>query len=340
MEESEYINHTYLYCLITFWMIFLPLNKAFSFDVKRHPKISSSAAPAWCYYLLVFQISVVYFYAGVAKLNPDWLSGSPMNMVIPFKENTFLIGPLLAHPLAPYLVSYVGLFFDLTVVPLMLWRRTRLATFIVAVTFHISNALIFGLATFPWFSIMMTSLFFGTSWPRKISYFNKFIPLYRPTEDDSFPDLAKRKLVIYALATYTTVQVLLPLRHWFYPGSVHWTEEGHYFSWRMMLRSKTGNLKYFVTFPEKGTTFIADPLDHITNAQYADLVGKPELIIQYAHFLAEKHQQQPGQQVIVRASSKVSLNGRPQYELIDTLADLAAEERSLKHYNWINLQKK
>jgi hypothetical protein len=320
-------------------MIFLPLNRSFSFDVKRKPEIESSSGPTWAYYLLLFQISVVYFYAGVAKLNFDWLSGSPMDLVIPYKTDTLLIGPLLGHPWAPYGISYVGLIFDLTIVPLMLWQRTRLITFMVAVSFHISNALIFGLATFPWFSIMMTSLFFNPSWPREFLKLKRFIPPYHPEEDYSVPDLFRRKLITYALFTYATIQILLPLRHWLYPGDVHWTEEGHYFSWRMMLRSKTGNISYYVTIPGSDSTIVENPKDHITYNQYTDLIGKPEFIVQYAHFLAKKHQQHPEKEIIVRASNKISLNGRLPSELVDTLANLAAEERSLRHYHWINLDR-
>ncbi len=334
MEEADYINHTYLYCLISFWMIFLPLNKAFSFDAIRKPNIIISYAPAWCYYLLLFQMSLVYFYAGVAKLNYDWLRGIPMNMVLPYQGDTFLLGPLLILPGANYVMSYMGLAFDLLIVPILLWKETRIYGLVFALIFHLSNVLIFGLATFPWFSIMMTSLFFDPSWPRKIPIFRNYLP---PLSLDYIPSLSmfKRKLIMYSLAIYAFIQIVVPLRHWLYPGNVNWTEEGHYFSWRMMLRGKTGYITYNITIPETDSTFAESPLDHITTHHYNDLISKPDLIIQYAHFLAEKYQHLSDDRVKVTASTNVSLNGRPDQPIVDPLVDLAAERRSLKHYPWI-----
>ena len=40
------------------------------------------------------------------------------------------------------------------------------------------------------------------------------------------------------LGVWVAVQVLIPLRHFALPGNVHWTEEGHNFSWHTKLRDK------------------------------------------------------------------------------------------------------
>jgi hypothetical protein len=45
------------------------------------------------------------------------------------------------------------------------------------------------------------------------------------------------------LVVFFAVQLLVPLRHWAYPGNVDWTEEGSHFSWRMMLADKTAALR-------------------------------------------------------------------------------------------------
>lgn len=335
LEETDYVNHTYLYCLISFWMIFMPANRAFSYDSHKDKSIESSVSPSWCYYLLLLQIGIVYFFAGVAKINIDWLDGRPMNMVMPYQGDTFLLGPLLVLPGAHYFISYAGMIFDLTIFPLLLWNRTRTPVFILAIMFHVSNALIFGLATFPWFSIMMSSLFFNPSWPRKLPLLKKYLPDFNDITIKNNNFYFNVNLLKNLIIFYVVVQILLPLRHWLYPGNVNWTEEGHYFSWRMMLRSKTGTLHYEVHIPSSDTTIVENPMDHITKSQYQDLIGKPELIIQYAHFLADKHKKHEGDKVMVNAISSVSLNGRPRQALIDPEVDLASEKRSLKHYGWI-----
>jgi hypothetical protein len=154
MERSEYINHFYLYTLVSFWLMVLPLNK------KR------GQAPAWILYLLLFHVSVVYFYAGIAKINPDWLSGNTMNH--------FLNSRGIDRPELGRFFAWAGMLFDLLIVPLLLIRPTRIFAFICAAFFHTANALMFGLATFPWFALMMTAMFFDPSWPRK--FYPKFTP--------------------------------------------------------------------------------------------------------------------------------------------------------------------
>lgn len=313
----------------------MPANRAFSYDSFKDKSIESSVSPSWCYYLLLLQIGIVYFYAGVAKINVDWLDGRPMNMVMPYQGDVFLLGQLLVLPGAHYFISYAGLLFDLTIFPLLLWNRTRVPAFILAVMFHVSNALIFGLATFPWFSIMMSSLFFNPSWPRNLPFLKKYLPVLKDVSLKNNNYYFKSNLLKNAIIFYLAVQILLPLRHWLYPGNVNWTEEGHYFSWRMMLRAKTGTINYTVHFPDSNTTIVENPMDHITKGQYQDLIGKPELIVQYAHFLADKHKKDAGEEVIVKATSEVSLNGRPRQPIVDPEVDLASENRSLKHYDWI-----
>ncbi len=45
-------------------------------------------------------------------------------------------------------------------------------------------------------------------------------------------------------------QVYLPVRHYFIPGNVFWTEEGHRMAWRMMLRNKAGEVVVYVSKPD------------------------------------------------------------------------------------------
>lgn len=300
MEKSEYINHLYLYCLISFWLIFLP--------EKKEDRME---APAWYYYLLLFHIAIVYFFAGVAKINPDWLSGNTVNVMLGEKSKWSLF------------LAYGGLLFDLFIVPFLIWKRTRVLAFLCAVFFHLSNVYNFGLATFPWFSLMMTAMFFGTSWPRKFSWFESYFP---ETSQETKPN----KLLMAALGVYCMLQILIPLRHHLYPGNPSWTEDGHQFSWRMKLRNKTGDVIYYVVDRKTKKMKTIFPNFLLTKKQYRDLIGKPDSILQLAHHLKKLHGD-----VSVYASSRVSLNGAPKKEMVDIKRDLAAEKRSLSAYDWV-----
>lgn len=319
MEMSEYINHHYLYSLITFWMIFLPLENN-----------KKSTAPAWMLYLILFHMCLAYFFGGIAKLNSDWLAGTPMNLFLAARKN-YLLGPLYSQPWAPILFSYGGILFDLLIVPLMVISRTRKFGMALSFMFHISNVLMFGLATFPWFSLMLTTMFFDPSWPRKIPGFQILLP---PKSKGKREYLSP--LLIAAMSLYVLIHLSLPLRHWLYPGNPSWTEEGHMFAWRMMLRSKTGHIQYIVQDKKTLRKYIVNARQYLTQRQFDDLIGHPDMILQFAHFLRDKYQKNLKGDVSVFATSQVRFNGRSPIEMIRPGTDLAKEERSFSHYKWIN----
>ena len=89
LDQTRYLNHFYLVCLISFLMCFLPAERAFSVDALLRRKIRSDVVPAWTLWLLRAQVGIPYFYGGIAKLNSDWIhGGEPMRiMVTSFDQN-------------------------------------------------------------------------------------------------------------------------------------------------------------------------------------------------------------------------------------------------------------
>ena len=91
-DQSLYLNHFYLICLISLTMIFIPAHRAVSFDARLCPGIRSDTAPAWALGLLAAQVGIAYFYGSLAKLNGDWLQGEPMRMWLANKTDFPVIG--------------------------------------------------------------------------------------------------------------------------------------------------------------------------------------------------------------------------------------------------------
>jgi len=336
-EETRFINHFYLYCLVAAWLTVLPAHRAASADARAGRVVPAATVPAWTRLVLLFQLSVVYFYAGLAKLNPDWLMARPLTMWLTAKAGYPVVGGLLGHAWTPWLMSYAGLAFDLLVVPGLLWRRSRPWVFGVAVFFHLSNVIIFGLGTFPWFSILMTAcVFFPPGWPRRVPGLRQWL---RP-EVLGVPDMSaiapagRVKALLVGLSVYALVQLLVPLRHFLYPGDVHWTEEGHHFSWHMMLRAKAGTISFRVVRPS-GATETVRPEAYLTRRQTQKLADQPDLILQFAHFLAADYARRGLGPVQVFADSYLILNRRPMQPLVRPDVDLAAQPRSLALYSWI-----
>jgi len=70
MDKTTYLNHYYFISLLSFLMIFLPANRHFSLD-KTSPKESQHipSIPQWSIDSIKLLLGIVYFYAGLAKLN-------------------------------------------------------------------------------------------------------------------------------------------------------------------------------------------------------------------------------------------------------------------------------
>ncbi len=347
LDQTRYLNHFYLVCLISFLMCFLPAERAFSIDALLRRKIRSDVVPAWTLWLLRAQVGIPYFYGGLAKLNSDWIhGGEPMRIWLRPLTKMPGLGHLFANEWVVYSFVIGGLMIDLLVVPLLLWRRTRLFALAAAVAFNLINSVIFEIGIFPWLMLGALLIFFPPDLMRRFA--RAFMssgdpspdaePVFINTiaEENSFPSsFASQKLVAGLLAAYLVVQIFLPLRHYLYPGDVNWTEEGHNFAWHMKLRTKSGAAVFTVTHPPSGQTWTIKPEEHLKSHQLMKTITKPDLVLQFSHYLAEQKRREGYENVEVRAHVMVSLNGREPQLLIDPNVDLAKEEVSLLPARWI-----
>ena len=350
LDQTRYLNHFYLVCLISFLMCFLPAERAFSIDALLRRKIRSAVVPSWTLWLLRAQVGIPYFYGGIAKLNSDWmLGGEPMRSWLRPLTKLPGGGPVFTANWVVYGFVIGGLMLDLLVVPLLLWRRTRPFAFAAAVVFNLINAVIFDIGIFPWLMLGALLIFFPPDLMRR------FVRALKPDEalsdgkssqasarpktsaegSSSLTLFASQKLVAGLLAAYLAVQLFFPLRHYLYPGNVSWTEEGHNFSWHMKLRTKEGEAVFNVTHPRSGQTWIIKPEEYLKSHQLMKMITKPDLILHFSHHLAEEKKREGYDNVEVRARVMVSLNGRQPQLLIDPNVDLAKEEVSLLPARWI-----
>lgn len=363
LDQANYLNHFYLILLVSLLLNFVPAHRAFAVDAWMRPRLRSPTVPAWTLWLLMAQVGIVYFFGGLAKLNGDWLRGEPMRMWLADKTDFPLLGRFFDEEWMVYLFTYGGLLLDLFAVPFLLWRRTRLAAFAFVLFFHLSNVKLFNIGVFPWFMIAATLLFFPPWWPRAVLRFLRPSTLLHPATwprtarrarevarrfsgwlrirarergpDPDAPGIG-RYVVVGLLAGYLAVQVLVPLRHHLYPGNVNWTEEGHRFSWRMMLRTKDVQVGFFVTDPQTGERQRISPLAAgLTAEQMKEMPMRPDMILQFAHHLDDRMRQRGRGDMEVRVIAMASLNGRDYQRMIKPRVDLSAEPRSLAKSDWI-----
>lgn len=356
IEKSYYLNHGYLVCLLSWLLLMLPLNRAFSIDALRKPSMATQTAEWWQLFIVKFHIGIVYFFGGIAKLNSDWLQASPIQMWIKHKTDLPIVGPLMDDVWMAYFISYGGLLLDLTVVFFLIWRRTRWLAFAAVLFFHGFNKMLFGIGIFPAMSIVMTLLFFPPDLPRKWgkwilhflekhkftinlpSFFKKNSSTISPTPP-SAPTLKRvvsPSVITILLTIYCTVHLLLPLRHHLYEGNASWTEEGHRFAWRMMLRAKSATLVYKVIDPETCEEWLEHPSKHLIKRQEQKVKTHPGMIVQYAHYLAQLYAEKGYPNVEIYARSRAGLNGRKKQDLINKEVNLlTVDYLPYQKANWI-----
>lgn len=331
MQKSSYNNHYYLLMLLCFLMILLPAHRYASVDSWRNPEIRKISMPRWVWVLIVGQLWILYTYAALAKLYPDWLDGTLPAILMKAREHYWLVGDFLQQQWVHLTIAWFGFLFDLLIIPLLLWKRTRIFAFLAAVFFHLFNSFIFHIGIFPYLALAFTLFFFPTA---KI---NRYLLREKPHYSAGEVIIPRsRNLILAFLSVWLLVQAVLPVRHWFIQDDVLWTEEGHRLSWRMMLRSKAGKIQYKVVDNEKpqDTIFIQNSR-YLSSKQMRALPSKPDMIWQFAQRLEEEFEKE-GREVQIYVESKVSVNGRPYEPFIDPKVDLAAEEWDhFRHHSWI-----
>lgn len=145
----------------------------------------------------------------------------------------------------------------------------------------------------------------------------------RPIATATTTRLPQSVLAIAAL--YAVIQVGLPLRHLAISDNVLWDEAGMRWSWRVMVREKSGSLSFRVTATTaagRHKTYEVSPHDYLTWRQVNEMVGQPDLILQLASLVRDDFVARGHRDVEVRADSAVTLNGRPAAPFIDPAIDL------------------
>ena len=339
IDVSNYLNHYYFVSLVSLLLCFVPAHRHFSLDVLRRPSLRCTYVPAWAINIFKLQLGIVYFYAGLAKLNPDWLlEAQPLRLWLPAKSNLPLLGTWLDKVWVAYFFSWSGALYDLSIPFLLLWKRTRLLAYAAVIGFHVVTAVLFPIGMFPYIMILSTLIFFSESFHQRLlnslRKFGRFSVLPQNMPQKVFQPAAPRLLVIL-LGGYFAFQLLFPFRFAAYPGSLFWTEQGYRFSWRVMLMEKAGYITFFVSDPATGRQVEVINSHYLSPLQEKMMATQPDMILQFAHFLAAEYEKQGIESPEVRARSYVSLNGRPSRLYVDPEEDLSKIKDSFAARSWL-----
>jgi uncharacterized membrane protein YphA (DoxX/SURF4 family) len=340
IDVTNYLNHYYFISLIAFLLCILPANRSFSIDARRNPSLQLHTIPKLYILILKFQIGVVYFFAGIAKINYDWLfQAMPMSIWLQAKAHWPLIGNLFTEKWVAYSTSWIACVFDLLVVFCLLSKCFRVPAYFILVVFHVITGIMFPIGMFPWIMILVTLLFFPPEFHQNIiNLIQSKLKIKKAPQiivNSLLLHGSKKKVLLSFFLLYVSFQILFPFRYLCYPEKLFWTEQGYRFSWRVMLIEKAGSATFFVTDSSTGKRGEVDNSQFLTPTQEKMMATQPDLILQYAHILKQEVESRGLINPIINAEVYVTLNGSKSKLFIDPDVNLVELKDGWQPKNWI-----
>jgi len=348
IDQTTFLNHYYLISLLSGILIFLPAHRTWSIDAWRKPALKLEVVPAWNLNLLRFQIALVYLFAGLAKVNADWLlHAQPLRIWLAARSDLPVIGNWFQQVWVAYGASWFGALYDLTIVFFLLRRRTRKTAFLAVIVFHVGTWLLFHIGMFPWIMILATTVFFSPdwarvrlmqctvkagSWFRRPSWSKWAESLGVRAQNATTPVLRYPRVLVTLLVLYMVGQVLLPLRPYLF-GNGHpaWSYRGFNLAWQVMVAEKTGYVEFYARDPSTGRRRKIAARDYLTPRQEQLMAQDPYLIRVLAQKIATELRLPGSGRPEIRVQAFATLNGRPSQRLINPEADLSGN----LHPGWI-----
>jgi hypothetical protein len=327
MDKTTYLNHYYFISVLAFLLCWLP---AHHYGAPGAGRKKAGRVPYYTVGAVKLLVGLVYFYAGLAKLNSDWLlQAQPLATWLPGRTDLPLLGSFLDQTWVAYFFSWAGAAFDLSAPFLLLYRRTRSWTYAVVVLFHILTWLLFPIGMFPFIMIGAALIFFPGAWHERV--WQRLAPSrWLPATTGRTPQaergtfgLRPNVLPGAVIGFLLLGQLVLPWRYLAQPGELFWHEEGFRFSWRVMLMEKAGYAQFWLENPRSGRRQAVQNHHFLTAFQEKQMSFQPDMMREYAQLLARHYRQSKNwDTVAVYADVYVALNGRPSRRYVKPEVDL------------------
>ncbi len=335
IDKTYYLNHYYFVSIMAMMMCLLPAHRTWSIDALRSPNLRADAVPRWTLDVIKVQVAIVYVCAGIAKINHEWLiEAMPLRIWMPANDTLPVIGPLLSISWMPWVFSWAGMLFDLTIVFWLCNKRTRPYAYAVLLLFHTITGLMFQIGVFPLVMSGLTLVFF---FPTSCTTMNGGRGLWRLQRAPSEQLITARvpSVIVYVLAIHLFVQIVVPWRYLVMSKDLFWDEEGYRFGWRVMLMEKAGTALFMITDRLTGKSGFVNNADFLNQHQEKQMAMQPDMILQYAHMLHDYYEQRGVHDPIVTADVWVTLNGEPSRQFIDPTIDLSREQLGWWSNRWV-----
>ena len=333
IDATNFINHYYLIWIFSVYLFFVPANGLYSVDRYFKWTEEKRVVPYWLYLVFIMQIGIVYSYAGIAKLNPDWIfEAKPMKIWLGQQTNFPVIGFLFKFNWVHFAFSFFAAFYDLFIFWFLLFKKTRFYAYLTVLVFHILTATLFDIGLFPPLMIISCLLFFPAADHKK---FLSYMGLKSNSEiSEAKPHL---RFSFTFLSIFLIFQFLLPMRHLIFTHeNILWTQDYYRYGWRVMLVENEGLATFTVKDKNSDRFWIVNNEEFLTGYQIKRMSVQPEHIRQFANYLSKIYSEKYNLIApAVHADVFVALNGRISSRLIDSNVDLTKIKDGWSKKNWI-----
>ncbi|XP_046350529.1 vitamin K-dependent gamma-carboxylase-like [Haliotis rufescens] len=372
LDKTSWNNHSYLYGVLTFVLLFSDANRYWSLDGLLFPKIRNAHVPLWNYTLLRTLVFLVYFIAGLKKLDLDWVHGYSMQELSkhwvfdPFK---FL---LTEDQIDIFIVHLGGLTLDMFVGFLLFFDKTRALGMFFCSGFHLMNSQMFHIGMFSWMMLATQQVFCYADWPRRM--FRKVPPSLRVVspddediqtsshclynKEDVKPERESgvgsrkspssvfvlgaasptRPSVYHKISSIFTVcivfsQFFLPYSHSLTKGYNNWTNGLYGYSWDMMIHSwSVQHVRITYINKDTGEQGYLNPNAFSGSRRWS---SHADMLKQYSQCIASHLQRYNITNVALHFDIWKSINDRFQQRMFDPREDiLAAHWNPFKSTAW------
>jgi Vitamin K-dependent gamma-carboxylase len=335
IDKTNYLNHYYFVSIIAFLMLLVPAHRNFSLDNKIFNWNEYSVIPKIYILLFQLQMALVYFFAGIAKINSDWLlEALPLKIWLPALSHIPVIGIVLSSSVTAFIASWAGCLYDLLIGFLLFNKRTSTFAYVLVVLFHLCTALFFNIGMFPYIMICITIIFLKPTIHLAIINRLKAMLHYQRSKR-SIAFVAVPNVFAIILLVHFCIQIFVPFRYLLYQGNLFWHEQGYRFSWRVMLMEKAG--ASFFTVVDSNNKFNEEVTnrEHLNYMQEKMMSTQPDMLLQYAHYLKSVYAKKGFVNPKVYVKSYVTLNGSGSRLFVYDTVNLAAQSIDLKQKNWL-----
>ncbi|XP_051786426.1 vitamin K-dependent gamma-carboxylase [Erpetoichthys calabaricus] len=364
LDKTTWNNHSYLYGLIGFQLTIMDANRYWSIDGLLNLKKKNAHVPLWNYTVLRAQIFIVYFIAGVKKLDGDWVGGYSMN----YLSQHWLFDPfrlIFTDEMTSLIVVHGGgLILDLTAGYLLFFDATRPISIVFVTYFHCMNSQLFSIGMFPYAMLATSPLFCYPDWPRRL--FAKFpiclsgvLPPVMTNLQTSvsclYPEVElkakgltaeqnlqvkptraslRHKLGAVFTIIYIAEQFFLPYSHFITQGYNNWTNGLYGYSWDMMVHSRSHqHVKITYRDTKTGDIGYLNPGVFTQSRRWKD---HGDMLKQYAVCLSHQLTKYNISEPEVYFDIWVSINERFQQRIFDPRVDIVKADWSpFKSNPWL-----